>query len=344
MKNFKNLGSKIITSMVMLVLMFSLVQLPVHASDIPDRSISDFEIVGKVGVEITPVIVTLNADNDTAGFGSWTIGYDMTNWFKMFVITNFPDGLKAIVAGGGDRTLTVSIEGTPTVEFEGVASLYSSFKENLNCSFHFALTHNVTVNGGTGSEKYAQGDTVTITADTPASGKQFKEWTVVSGGITLASSTSATTTFIMPANAVEVTAVYENIPTQPTPEKPVITAGSGATHQISNGKDMTITCSGKLEDLTGIYVDGKLVDPSNYTLKSGSTILTLKASYLDTLTAGKHTLKFQYKSNLSAETTITVQTKAGVSTGDTTNTKLYLGLIIVAGGVLVLNKRRKMMK
>ena len=35
-----------------------------------------------------------------------------------------------------------------------------------------------------------------------------------------------------------------------------------------------------LDKLTGIYVDDKLVDAANYTLQSGSTILTFNASYL----------------------------------------------------------------
>ncbi|MEG2687079.1 MAG: hypothetical protein RR954_08185, partial [Christensenellaceae bacterium] len=90
---------------------------------------------------------------------------------------------------------------------------------------------------------------------------------------------------------------------------PVITAGAGSTYQISNGKDMTVTCTGALEDLTGIYIDGKSVDKNNYTLETGSTILKLKSSYLDTLSTGKHTLKFQYRDNASAETDFIIATK-----------------------------------
>ena len=52
--------------------------------------------------------------------------------------------------------------------------------------------------------------TVTITANEMA-GYVFKEWVVNSGGITLANKNSSTTTFTMPSNAVEVTAIYESI-------------------------------------------------------------------------------------------------------------------------------------
>ena len=81
-------------------------------------------------------------------------------------------------------------------------------------------TYAVTVNNGTGDGSYATGATVTITADAALSGQEFDKWTVVSGGVTLASATSAETTFTMPANAVEVTATYKNKPSDPTPPAP----------------------------------------------------------------------------------------------------------------------------
>lgn len=72
-----------------------------------------------------------------------------------------------------------------------------------------ADTYKVTVNYGTGSGDYAEGASVEITADTAPNGKHFKEWEIVSGEITLDSATDTTTSFEMPASAVEVTAVYE---------------------------------------------------------------------------------------------------------------------------------------
>lgn len=78
-----------------------------------------------------------------------------------------------------------------------------------------------TVSGGTGSASYKAGATVKITANAPASGKQFDKWEVNSGSVTLADATNSTTTFTMPAEAVEVTAVYKDTDTTP----PVIKAG-----------------------------------------------------------------------------------------------------------------------
>lgn len=98
-----------------------------------------------------------------------------------------------------------------------------------------------------------------------------------------------------------------------------ITAGAGGTHELSTDGTLTITCDGALDKLTGIYVDDKLVDAANYTLKSGSTILTFKADYLNTLSVGTHKVKFQY-SDESAETTFVIKavSSQNTTTQDTT--------------------------
>ena len=72
-----------------------------------------------------------------------------------------------------------------------------------------ATTYAVTVNSGTGSGDYAEGARVTITANAPETGKQFKEWTGAAGlTFTEGSTSTATATFTMPAQAVTVTATY----------------------------------------------------------------------------------------------------------------------------------------
>ncbi|MCL2679466.1 MAG: InlB B-repeat-containing protein [Dehalococcoidia bacterium] len=71
------------------------------------------------------------------------------------------------------------------------------------------VTYRVTVNDSyastTGAGTYTPGSIVTVNAGA-RSGYTFTGWTVVSGGVTLANSNSATTTFTMPANDVTVRA------------------------------------------------------------------------------------------------------------------------------------------
>jgi ABC-type Na+ efflux pump permease subunit len=84
-----------------------------------------------------------------------------------------------------------------------------------------------------------------------------------------------------------------------------ITAGAGGIHMLNSDTTLQITCSGALDKLTGIYVDETKLAATNYELVSGSTVLTLKAEYLNTLSVGTHKLKFAY-SDGSAETTFVI--------------------------------------
>ena len=73
-------------------------------------------------------------------------------------------------------------------------------------------TYAVTVNDGSGSGNYIQGASVTIVADEPAEGKEFDAWGGAEGlqFINGSNINSATATFTMPAEAVEVTATYKD--------------------------------------------------------------------------------------------------------------------------------------
>ena len=66
--------------------------------------------------------------------------------------------------------------------------------------------YSVTVTNGTGGGEYAEGATVKIKANAPATGKEFTSWTIE--GVTVDDKTKAEITFTMPANAVTATANY----------------------------------------------------------------------------------------------------------------------------------------
>ncbi|MDY3867793.1 MAG: MBG domain-containing protein, partial [Pyramidobacter sp.] len=127
----------------------------------------------------------------------------------------------------------------------------------------------VVVDGGSGSGLYAEGETVTIKADSK-SGYTFAGWEIVSGGITLANAKAAETTFVMPAANVELKATYTKI-----------TSGGGgavSTYTLifdTNGGsriDSVTKASGAVIDLTryvpiragydfgGWYSDAKLTE------------------------------------------------------------------------------------
>lgn len=76
----------------------------------------------------------------------------------------------------------------------------------------------------------------------------------------------------------------------------------GGDQRIDIGDDkkdeLKVRTGGHLEKLVKIQVDDKDLDPDAYELVSGSTILTLKDSYLKTLDTGSHTLKLIYIDNV----------------------------------------------
>ena len=72
--------------------------------------------------------------------------------------------------------------------------------------------------------------------------------------------------------------------------KVVITAGANGSWQKGTKDGLSFTSNAAYKHFRKVQVDGKDLDAANYTVKEGSTIVTLKAEYLETLSVGKHTL------------------------------------------------------
>ncbi|MDD6057387.1 MAG: DUF6273 domain-containing protein [Clostridiales bacterium] len=97
-------------------------------------------------------------------------------------------------------------------------------------------------------------------------------------------------------------------------DHPNTPSNPGVTYQIINGAEsswtagssegLTIRGNGDFDKFTGVKVDGSLLEHNNYTAKEGSTIITLKASYLNALAAGSHTVEIFWTDG-SASTTFT---------------------------------------
>lgn len=58
----------------------------------------------------------------------------------------------------------------------------------------------------------------------------------------------------------------------------------------SDAKSLKVKADGEFSKFTGVNVDGKAVDSSNYTASQGSTIIEFNGEYLSTLKEGKHTV------------------------------------------------------
>ena len=99
------------------------------------------------------------------------------------------------------------------------------------------------------------------------------------------------------------------------PEAPVIIKGAGGTWQKGSNDRLSFTSDAEYADFLKVRVDGKDLDASNYTVKEGSTIVTLKAEYLNTLSVGRHTLEIESKNGIAkTEFTITAAQTGGDQT------------------------------
>lgn len=85
-----------------------------------------------------------------------------------------------------------------------------------------------------------------------------------------------------------------------------IIEGTESSYVLQSGNSLTIRVDAEFSKFAGIKVDGVQIGKDNYDVKSGSTIVTLKSSYLNTLTAGTHNLEMLWTDG-SASTTFTIQ-------------------------------------
>lgn len=88
--------------------------------------------------------------------------------------------------------------------------------------------------------------------------------------------------------------------------------GANQTYTIDNNKEAKFRIDADyslFEDGGVVLVDDQEVEPTNYTSASGSTIITLKKEYVDTLSEGEHTLTVLFNDNGTASTTFNVTRK-----------------------------------
>ena len=86
-----------------------------------------------------------------------------------------------------------------------------------------------------------------------------------------------------------------------------VTDGANQKYVITKNNEAKFRINADYSLFDGkVYVDGVLVDSENYTSESGSTIITFKKEYVDSLSAGEHTLKVTFTDGGEATTTFTV--------------------------------------
>ena len=262
---------------------------------------------GIVGAPTVNLAAGTYTENQSVTLTSSTEGatiYYTTDGSEPTITGGVPAGTTAVYTAPIAVTGTEGESITTTIKAIAVKDrLQNSSVEKFTYTIQIPVPkYEVNVTNGSGSGNYAQGSTVTITANTAPNGQRFKDWSIESGNITLASSTSDTTTFVMPAEAVRVKANYEAIP---TPVSYKILDGANSDWKQNTEETITIRGNGDFSKFVGVKIDGNTIDAKNYTAKEGSTIITLTTDYLKTLSIGTHTFEIVWTDG-SASTNFTV--------------------------------------
>ncbi|MEI7850440.1 MAG: hypothetical protein WCH86_01250 [Kiritimatiellales bacterium] len=245
-----------------------------------------------------PSWATLTINNGTGG-GAYTNETQV-----LITASNAPAG-QAFDRWTGDTQVVASVTSpstTVTMPAQDV-SLTATYKD----------VYGLTVNGGTGSGVYTNGQLVAVGASDVRPGVSFREW-IGTGAPYVTSTNAASTTVIMPPQNITLIATYNY----------ALTVNSGTGSGVyTNGEQVVITASnappGKVFRWVG---DTQVVNKVTYTnalVTMSTNPVTLTATYVDYVPA-----------------TITVVDSTG---GETTSTALPISKVfsITGGNVLVVN-------
>ena len=152
-----------------------------------------------------------------------------------------------------------------------------------------------------------------------------------------ATSTPATSTTTAPAASAAAA------PAQVTYD---ILDGAGSSWTQNTDGSLAIRGSGEISKFREVKVDGVTVDPVNYTVTEGSTIITFKPEYLKSLSSGNHSFELVWTDGTAA-TNFTVaentdQSAKSPKTGEDFSMALCTALLMVScAGLAGMFVRRK---
>ena len=186
-------------------------------------------------------------------------------------------------------------------------------KRSENTEIPALRDYAVTVTGGTATvaagtpiTRAMEGVEVTVTAQAPAD-THFVKWVVKAGGVTLANETSATTTFIMPANDVTIEAEFAENPVEAYTLTVIngtasVAAGTPITDKIEQNTVVTVMADAPE---TGKVFDKWVVLEGNVTLADATKATTtftmpandvkLEATYKDASPSHTHSYGTEWK-------------------------------------------------
>ena len=277
--------------------------------------------LGGINGETGSCEVTLNNANitDMAATNRGFVGSAVVN-VNGGSITNFYTGAAPGCFGSDSGLVDGSaVTGSITWNLDAnvqVANAFITPNIKSNAGQYTAEVGNVAVN--------KQGDALNMTADVfePASGETVREFTVPAGETLKLEGTSVT----IPRDIVlknegtvenkgaidnqgsikntddgklqnigEEASISGNKPSGDQADVTYQFISGPASYTLGTQKDAVFTLNGSVGQFVDFYIDGtKLVKDTDYTVKNGSVVITVKASVMEKLSVGSHTLKAIY--------------------------------------------------
>ena len=290
---------------------------PLSFADSPDFDVPE----GKAGTAISDIVVAPGASGGVPPYAfSKTKGPDWLEVSDKGVITGTrPSGAQPAaaatiqVADGAGATASIEIAvgaviaavlPTPAPDFTGIVPPTALGDIAAGTPLdQIKLPKAVTIHTTQG-DRQAHVSWDLASATPPYDPNATEEQTfALSGTITLPG--SVTNTGRLPL----ITSITITINAAPQPPDPVlyrIVEGAKAQWTKGSQESLRFTSDGAFSKLTGVLLDGQPLDSVHYTAQSGSTIVELKASYLETLAEGSHTLRTTFSDGY-AETTFTIK-------------------------------------
>lgn len=277
--------------------------------------------LGGINGETGSCEVTLNNANitDMAATNRGFVGSAVVN-VNGGSITNFYTGAAPGCFGSDSGLVDGSaVTGSITWNLDAnvqVANAFITPNIKSNAGQYTAEVGNVAVN--------KQGDALNMTADDfePASGKTVNEFTVPAGETLKLEGTSVTIPngialknegTVENKGAIDNQGSIENkgdgklqnigeeasiSGNKPSGEQADVTyqfISGPASYTLGTQKDAVFTLNGSVDQFVDFYIDGtKLVKDTDYTVQNGSVVITVKASVMEKLSVGSHTLKAIY--------------------------------------------------
>jgi uncharacterized repeat protein (TIGR02543 family) len=214
---------------------------------------------------ITPTTYAVTVSNDGNGTGTATpsaaaAGTEITLAATPNKGYHFKEW--QVISGG------VTIKDDKFTMPDGNVEVKAVFEEDVPAPTEFTITVKTDGNGtaSTSHAKAATGTAITLTA-TPNKGYHFKEWQVISGGVTIENDK-----FTMPSANVEVKAIFEkDAPTEFT----ITFDGNGGTPSVGS----RTTTNQKLTSLPSASRSGSYSFDGWYTKKNGGTEITTDTEF-----------------------------------------------------------------